>query len=326
MNSFFENKHILIAGGSGFIGNALTRRLVKLGAIVRATYFCRKPEENVDSISWVQADLTNAEDCGRVVEGIDIVLMCAASTSGAGEIINSPLNHLTPNLVMNARMLEAAYTAKVTRFFFISSTCVYPVKGDTPMREDQFLDAHPADVYFVAGWMKRYTEILCSTYATRLDPILPVSVVRPSNIYGPGDKFDWKRSHVTAATIRKVLELQNPIIVWGDGENRRDLIYIDDFVEAALRSCSRQEPYYCVNIGAGMTVSVNDILETALRVAGRKDVEIVYDKSLPQTIRSLNVDTTKLNTELDFTPSISLSEGIALTIDWYLRKQPRAFD
>ena len=130
-----------------------------------------------------------------------------------------PLVHITPNVLINTLMLEAAHRARVARFCFISSGAAYPPTADRPVREEEMFDGDPHDVYFAAGWMKRYAEILCRTYAEKIPQPMLTVVVRPSNVYGPYDKFDFAVSHVTAALIRRVVERQSPLEVWGTGED-----------------------------------------------------------------------------------------------------------
>ena len=313
----FKKKKILVTGGTGFLGGALTRRLLDEGAHVRATHHSRKPEFTDPRLEWVRADLEDADDCAAVAADMDAVVMCAASTSGAADIVGRPLMHLTPNVVMNARMLEAAYRAEVKRFLFLSSAAAYPPAGDRPLVEDDMFSGEPADVYFVAGWMKRYGEVLCRTYATKLSPAMSTVVVRPSNVYGPGDKFDWQRSHVTAAIIRRVVERHRPIEIWGDGKARRDVIYNDDFVEGTLLALNIGKPHFTVNIASGRTHSVSDILQTALDVDGFGDAEITFDTTRPQTVDSLAVDATLARIVLEFEPNTALDDGIRQTIAWY---------
>ena len=203
-------ERVLVAGGTGFLGVNLIQRLLERGVSVRATLFERAPVITDERVKYVHGDLRNMEDCRKAVEGIDTVFMCAANTSGAAVMALTPLAHVTPNVVMNAQMLEAAYFAKVKKFVFISSSAAYPPTGDRPVREEEMFGADPYEVYFSVGWMKRYAEILCRIYAEKIKNPMPVLVVRPSNIYGPFDKFDFKRSHVTTALIRRVVERQKP--------------------------------------------------------------------------------------------------------------------
>ena len=312
---------ILVAGGTGFLGGALCERFLSQGASVRATYHNRPPRLAHKNLEWKCADLEQEEDCVSVVEDMELVVMCAASTSGAHEIVRRPLIHLTPNVVMNARMLEAAYIAGVPRFLFLSSAAAYPPHGDVPLTEDLMFSDEPADVYYAAGWMKRYTEILCKTYATKLNPAMASVVIRPSNVYGPGDKFDWQRSHVTAAMIRRVVERQDPITIWGDGSARRDLIYIDDFVDGVCKALESARGHLTVNIAAGETRSVIEILKTAMEIDNSHDAEIKCDLTRPQTVDVLTLDTHYAQKAIGFSAQVSFREGIRRTIDWYRKNQ-----
>lgn len=129
-----------------------------------------------------------------------------AVTSGAPVIVKSPLAHVTPNVIINARLLEAAHFAGVGKFLFISTGTAYPDLGDIALKETDILRGDPPPIYFSSGWMKRYGEILCRTYAYVAKPPIAASVVRVSNVYGPRDKFDLERAHVTAAQIRRVID------------------------------------------------------------------------------------------------------------------------
>jgi GDP-L-fucose synthase len=130
----FEGKRVLVAGGTGFVGVNLINRLLSLGANVRATIHRKDPVILDERIEYVRCDLTRMEDCKKVVSDMDYVFLCAASTSGAAVIQSTPLVHVTPNIVMNAQMLEAAYFAKVKKFIWLSSNAAYPPSGDRPVK------------------------------------------------------------------------------------------------------------------------------------------------------------------------------------------------
>jgi hypothetical protein len=143
--------------------------------------------------------------------------MCAANTSGAAVMAKTPLAHLTPNILMNVSMLDAAYQAGVKKFLFISSNTVYPL-ADYPVKESDVTNEF-YEKYFIVAWMKRFTEIVCEMYATKIANPMKVCVVRPANIYGEFDDFEWETSHVIPALIRKVVERHDPLMVWGNGED-----------------------------------------------------------------------------------------------------------
>src|SRR5680860_100216 len=210
----FKGRNVLVTGAGGFLGTNIAKRLVEEGSCVRGTLHTRRPQFEHQRLEYVSADLTNMEECRRVVEGMDYVFMCAANTSGAAVMATQPLAHVTPNVVMNAQMLEASYQAKVKKFLFISSSAAYPPSGDRPVSEAEMFDGDPFEAYFSVGWMKRYGEVLCRIYSEKIKDPMSTVVVRPSNVYGPYDKFDFDRSHVTAALTRKVIERQNPLEVW----------------------------------------------------------------------------------------------------------------
>ena len=263
-------------------------------------------------------------DCQRVVAGMDYVVMCAANTSGAAVMATQPLAHVTPNVVMNAQMLESSYQAKVKKFLFISSSAAYPPSGDRPVAEGEMFEGDPYEAYFSVGWMKRYGEVLCRIYSEKIKDSMSTVVVRPSNVYGPFDKFDFERSHVTAALIRKVVERQNPLEVWGTGEDVRDLIFVDDFVEAVMRSMTKIETFNPVNIGFGEGCRVRDVLDTLLAVDGFSNANVVVNPTKPSMIPIRLVDVSIAKTLLNFTPQISLQEGLKRTLTWYresLRQQ-----
>lgn len=317
MGNFWEDKNVLVAGGAGFVGINLVKRLLQLGANARATIHRTKPVITDQRIEYVQCDLLSAEDCRRVVKGIDYVFMCAATTSGAAVIAATPLVHVTPNIIMNSQLLEASYHAKVRKFVFISSSVAYPPSGDREVTEMEMFAGDPYDVYFGAGWMKRYTEVLCRMYSQKLKDPMPTVVVRATNIYGPCDDFDPATSHVMAATIRKVVERQNPLKVWGTGDDVRDLIYIDDFIDGLLLASEKIDTYDPINIGAGKGFSIKQLLAILMELEECGDLQVEFDATKPSMCPIRLVDVTKAEKQLGFRAKTELREGMKKTILWY---------
>lgn len=313
----FSGAKVLVAGGAGFIGVNLINRLLSVGANVRATIHRKEPVILDERIEYIRCDLTKMEDCQKVVSGMDYVFLCAANTSGAAVMASTPLVHVTPNIVMNAQMLETAYFAKVKKFVWLSSNAAYPPSGDRPVKEEELLDGDPYETYFGVAWMKRYTEILCRLYSEKLKNPMPTVVLRPSNIYGPYDDFEFETSHVMAALIRRVVERHDPFEVWGTGEDIRDWIYIDDFTDALMLAAEKIESYNPINIGLGKGYSIKQALQMMLEVDGYTDVKIKFDSSKPSMIPIRLIDTTKAETILGFKAKTGLREGIKKTIEWY---------
>jgi GDP-L-fucose synthase len=313
----FSGKKILIAGGAGFIGTNLALRLAKLGARLRLTVHTKPPQVSVPGAETVQVDLRRPSDCAQATEGMDYVFICAAQTSGAAAIRNTPLVHVTPNVLINTLLLEAAYQARAAKVCFVSSGAAYPSTGSRPVTESEMFDADPVDVYFPAGWMKRYAEVLCRTYAEKIAPPMPAVVIRASNVYGPFDKFDFAVSHVMAALIRRVVERQAPLEVWGTGDDVRDLIYIDDFIDGMLAAFATDLPYFAVNLCAGRGHTVRELLQTILQVDDYANADVRFNPSRPSTIPIRLMDNSLARDKLGFEAKIPLAEGVRRTLAWY---------
>ena len=303
---------MLVTGATGLIGSNLVRELLKYGARIRATVHVREPHSRDPNVEYVTCELTQVQDCVRVCEGVNYAFFCAANTSGAHAIAARPLEHVTDNLIMNARMFEAA--EHVERCLFISSSTVYP-PVDYPVKEEEAFSGDPHPSYFGSAWMKRYCEKLAEFHCNKFDR--QIVVVRPTNVFGPFDKFDFATSHVLPALIRRAVEKQNPFEVWGDGSAVRDFVYVTDMVEAMLRAMERWTRFDPFNIGSGNPVTIRESLELILRLARHTAAEVIYDPSKPTTIPVRLVDLTKAREQLGFQARFSLEEGLQKTIDWY---------
>ena len=315
MTNYFKSKNVLVAGGAGFVGTNLIKRLLFLGADVTATLYEKPPSIESNDIKYVQCDLRIPEDCKKVCENIDYIFMCAANTSGAKVMATTPLVHLTPNILMNVNMLEAAYEANVEKFLFMSSNTVYPLT-DYSVKEDDVTNEFYQS-YHIVAWMKRFTEIICDMYASRIKKPMKTIVVRPGNLYGPHDKFDKEKSKVIPALIRRAVEKQNPFVVWGDGKDLKDFLYIDDYIDGMLLAMEKMDEFQPINIANGEAVTIRDVLREILNSADYKDAPIEYDSSKPTMIPKRMIDISLANKILVWKPKVSLKEGIKKTVDWY---------
>ena len=311
----FKNTNVLVAGGAGFVGVNLIKRLLDLGANVSATLYRSDPVLDDARIRYIRGDLRIPEDCVTAVVGIDYVFMCAANTSGAAVMAKTPLAHLTPNVLMNISMLDAAYQAGVKKFLFISSNTVYPLT-DFAVKEDDLTNEF-YEKYFIVAWMKRFTEIVCEMYATKIAKPMKVCVVRPANIYGEFDDFEWETSHVIPALIRKIVERHKPLEVWGDGNDLKEFIYVQDFIDGMLLAMEKIEGFDPINIATGYPCTVKDVLNVLLKVDNFSDANIVFDASKPTMIPKRLIDISKAKHLLGFDPKVSLEEGLKKTVTWY---------
>lgn len=312
---FYKSKRVLVTGGSGFVGSNLIERLLDLGADLTATLHNKEAVIHDNRITYLTCDLRKPEDCRQAVQNIDYVFMCAANTSGAEVMATTPLVHLTPNILMNVNMLEASYDAGVDKFLFMSSNTVYPLTDFAVKEGDVTNEFYKS--YHIVAWMKRFTEIVCDMYSTKIQNPMKTVVVRPGNIYGPRDKFDWKKSKVIPALIRRAVERHSPFVVWGEGMDLKDFLYIDDYIDGMLSAMEKLEEFQPVNIASGRPVRIREVLSTILQASHYEDAIVEYDTTKPTMIPKRLIDISLAKDKLGWEPRISLQDGIKRTVNWY---------
>jgi GDP-D-mannose 3', 5'-epimerase len=327
---------VLVTGGGGFISGHLVKKLQEEGNDVRAVDI--KPlhdwHQLHPGVETVQADLRVAQLCEIACRGIDHVYNLAADMGGMG-YISSHKYECMQSVLINTNMLNAALGAGVSKYFFASSACVYPgyrQNSDWDAVVQPGLaesDAYPADPENGYGWEKLFSERMCRhAYEDRG---LNVRIARYYNVYGPHGTYEGGREKAPAALCRKIAEavLTNgtTLDIWGNGEQLRSFMYVDDCVEGTRRlmESSWAEP---INIGSSELVSVNEL---ARRIEERAmstvplpwELERIYDLNAPQGVRGRNSDNTLIKQVLRWEPSISLDDGLRPTYDW-IYEQVRA--
>lgn len=311
-----SKQKILICGATGFIGRNLVEWFRRRPSFDVLALYHRRPPYACPNVTWVRADLRRAEELAPLLEGVDIIVQAAATTSGSKDITSRPYIHVTDNAVMNSLLFRAAHDARVRHVVFFSCA-VMLASSDTALTETDFdanKEMHPA--YFGAGWTKHYIERMCEFYA-RLG-VTKYTVVRHSNVYGPHDKFDLERSHVFGATVTKVMTASDgKIVVWGSGEEARDLLYVDDLMEMVEAAIARQTPpfglYHC---GYGEAISVSDLVRRIVAASGRR-LAIEHDLTKPTIKTSLFLDCAKAGRELGWRRKTKLDDGIRRTLAWW---------
>jgi len=312
---YFRNKRVLVTGAAGFVGSHLVDALVDLGATVRGTLHTLEPYQKNSNCEYLKVNLEKFDDCKLVTKNIDFVFMCAANSSGAAVIQETPLVHLTPNIVMNSQMLSAAHESKVSKFCFISSNTVYP-ETDFPVQESDSTGVF-FDKYFIVGWMKKFSEIMCEMYSTKITDPMQCVVIRPGNLYGPRDKFKKSESKVIAALIRRAFEGEDPFEVWGDGQDVKDFLYIEDFIKGLLLVFSETRYFNIYNVASGEPIKVQDVLKKILDLTNQQHIKINYDSSKPKMlpVRLISID--KIKNDTNWAPLTSIESGLQKTYEWY---------
>jgi GDP-L-fucose synthase len=316
---------VLVCGATGFIGRNVTERFATRPDMdVHAVRFGR-PAYNCPGVTWHTADLRKPEDVARVVAGMDVVIQAAATTSGVRDIVERPYIHVTDNAVMNSLLLRQSFESRVGRFVFFSCAVMLP-SSPVPLTESDWDANTPIhDRYFGSGWTKLYIERMCEFYA-RLG-VTRHTVIRHSNVFGPHDKFDLERSHVFGATITKVMTAADGrIVVWGTGEEARDLLYVGDLVDFVGQAIEHQgEPFGLYNCGSWHAVAIKDLVRRIVEKSGRT-LAVEHDLNQPSIKTSLCLDCTKADRDLGWRPATSLDQGIEKTIAWWKENYGSATD
>jgi GDP-L-fucose synthase len=312
---FFENKKVLVTGGTGFIGGHFVRQLEGHGARIRIPLHHRPLTYDCAGVETVHADLTRWEDCREASRGVDYVIHAAGAVGAAGVTGFHQMEHITLNLVLTAQMLQAAWAEGVKGVLVFGSSTGYPAYDHAVAEDEMWLDEpHPS--YFGYGWMRRYSEKL-SEYVSR-QSTCKITVIRPSAVYGPWDNFSDTTGHVIPALIKRALRKEDPFVVWGTGNEVRDFIHAKDFAKGCLLALAASPQLEWFNIGAGRSSTIYEIVNLILDATGHRSAPVIFDHSKPVTIPLRMLDIGKARRQLGFEPEIGLEEGIRGTVEWYM--------
>jgi GDP-D-mannose 3',5'-epimerase len=307
---------VLVTGAGGFIGHHLVKYLAGKGYWVRGVDLKHPEYEPSAAQEFELLDLRKFDNCLIATRGVEEVYHLAADMGGIGYITAFHAEIARNNTMINVHMLEAARLHDVRRFLFSSSACVYPQYLQksphvTALREEH---AYPADAEEGYGWEKLYMEKLCQYF--QQDYGLQTRVVRFHNVYGPLGTYEGGREKVPAAISRKLAVAHDgdEIEVWGDGEQTRSFMYIEDCVEGIYRLMRSEFPLP-LNLGSEEMVSINQLVDMVAGIAG-KNIRKRHNLSRPQGVRGRNSDNSKLRRVLGWEPRISLLEGLVPTYRW----------
>lgn len=299
----------MVTGGGGFLGQRVVDALTRAGALRKNILIPRSKKY----------DLRIAQNCAKVVKGKDIVIHCAATVGGIEFNKKHPAQTFYDNSIMGINLLDASYKAGVKKFVMIGSVCEYPKVTPVPFKESDLWLGYPEESNGAYGIAKK--AILVQGQAYREEYGFNVIHLLLENLYGPGDDFDPKSSHVIPALIHKIDLAQKenkPLVVWGSGKATREFLYVDDAAEAIMLATRWYDGSDPVNIGSGREISIKDLVTTICRLMDFKG-RIVWDKTKPDGQLRRAIDCTKAKKHFKFSAQTGIRDGLERTIQWYYK-------
>ena len=295
--------NVLVTGGGGFLGSHLVERLQERGT---EPFVARRRDY----------DLTRSEDAERLFADAqpELVFHLAGEVGGIGANGASPGRFWYSNLMMGAHVLELARIHGVRKLVVVGTVCSYPKFTPVPFQEDDLWDGYPEETNAPYGVAKK--AILVGAQAYREQYGLETAFLLPANLYGPRDNFDLETSHAIPAMIRKMLESDGEVVLWGDGSPTRDHLFVEDCAEGLLLAADRWSGAEPVNIGTGVEISFLELADVIADLTGF-DGEIVWDTSRPNGQPRRMLDVTRARELFGFEARTELREGIERTIAWY---------
>ena len=311
LNNINKGKKVLVTGGTGMIGRELVSRLVEFGAEVRVS--------SLDDVSWahpeaefVKADLTDYASCVRVCDGMEYIFHLAGIKGSPLVCQTKPVGFFDNTILFSLNMLKAARQTGTSRYLFTSSIGVYA--PSEIFREDDVWSTFPSKNDWFAGWAKRMGELQVDAYKIQYG-WKDICIVRPANTYGNYDNFSPNNAMVIPSLIRRAVDGENPLVIWGDGSPIRDFIHARD-VAAGMLLVMEKMPDRPVNLGSGTGITIREIAKTVCRCVFGEETALRWDTSKPSGDKKRLMDISYARS-LGFEPEIDITQGIEETVQWY---------
>jgi len=312
----WQKTRFVVTGGAGFLGRYVTAKLRDRGA---RDVFVPIIEE---------FDLTRLADIQRLLTSVQpqVVLHLAAKVGGIGANRDHPAEFFYDNLLMGAQLLHESWRAGVEKFVALGTVCAYPKDTPVPFKEENLWNGYPEETNAPYGLAKKMLLVQSQAYRTQYG--FNSIFLLPVNLYGPGDNFDLRTSHVIPALIRKCLEAKGQgaasIQLWGDGSPTREFLYVDDAAEAILLATEKYDEDQPINVGSGEEISIRELALLIASLTGFTG-RIEWDTGQPNGQPRRSLDTSRAAEKFGFRARVRLNDGLRETIAWYLsRTRPGA--
>jgi GDP-L-fucose synthase len=310
MDNIFQGAKVLVTGGTGMIGRLLVQRLVECGAKVRVAAL-DDPSRCPLEAEFMRVNLMLFDNCVQACAGVDYVFHLAGIKGSPAMTAQKPASFFVPTVLFNTNMMEAARQARVKWYLFTSSVGVY---GPAEVFfEDDVWKTFPSPNDRFAGWAKRMGELQAEAYAIEQGE-KRISIVRPANVYGPYDNFDPNNAMVVPSLIRRAMEGESPLTVWGDGSPIRDFIHAEDVARGMMMAVEKQitQP---INLGSGTGVSIKELVEIIVGNLPKRP-EVIWDTTKPAGDKKRLMDISRARS-YGFQLSMPIEKGVPAVMDWY---------
>jgi GDP-L-fucose synthase len=305
-----SSQRIVVTGGAGFLGRAVTRVLRERGV----------PEDRIVVPRRRDCDLTIEADVERLYDTArpDVVIHLAAEVGGIGANMAHPGRFFYANMAMGLHLVEQARRRSLRKFVHTGTVCAYPKHCPVPFREEDIWNGYPEETNAPYGVAKKAIFVMLDGY--RREYGLASAVVVPVNLYGPGDNFNPASSHVIPALIRKCEEARlasaPEVVCWGTGAATREFLYVDDAAEGIVRAAEVMDEPVPINLGGGIEIAIRDLVEM-IAVACDYSGRIAWDTSKPDGQPRRGLDISRAKSLLGWSPTQEFETGLKTTVEWW---------